>query len=66
MPKLTKSRSKKIKHLNLNPLSVVKFFYERMGEKALEQPFIQPALYLTEYEAEKKLGLSFFREKFQV
>src|SRR3954471_6205591 len=52
------------KNLNLNPLSIVKFFYERLGERATEQPFIHPALYLTYHEIQKKENILLFKEKF--
>jgi hypothetical protein len=52
------------KHLNINPLSIVKFFYERLGERAVEQPFIHPALYLAYREIQKKENLLLFKEKF--
>jgi hypothetical protein len=52
------------KNLNLNPLSIVKFFYERLGKKAIEQPFIHPALYLAYQEIQKKENIVLFREKF--
>src|SRR5437868_5222063 len=52
------------KNLNINPLSIAKFFYERLGERAAEQPFIHPALYLTYREVQKKENILLFKEKF--
>src|SRR3954469_4042693 len=52
------------RNLNINPLSVVKFFYERLGERVTEQPFIHPALYLTYHEIQKKEDIILFKEKF--
>ena len=36
----------KPQQLNLNPLSIAKFFYEKLGERALDPAFIQPIIYL--------------------
>jgi len=40
----------KLKQLNLNPLSVAKYFYEKLGERGIEQPFLQPITYLAYQE----------------
>jgi hypothetical protein len=58
-------RINKLKQLNLNPLSVTKFFYEKLGTRATEQPFIHPALYLTYREIQKKENINLFKEKFE-
>jgi hypothetical protein len=55
----------KLKQLNLNPLSVAKYFYEKLGKRAVEQPFIHPALYLAYREILKKEGISIFKEEFE-
>jgi hypothetical protein len=59
------TKSNKLKQLNLNPLSVVKFFYEKLGVRAIEQPFIHPTLYLTYREILKKESISLFKEEFE-
>ncbi|KLL03640.1 MAG: hypothetical protein MRERV_36c024 [Mycoplasmataceae bacterium RV_VA103A] len=53
------------KQLNLNPLSVAKFFYEKLGKRGVEQPFIHPALYLTYREILKKENIGIFKEEFE-
>ena len=55
----------KLKNLNLNPLSVAKYFYERLGERGVEQTFLQPITYLTYTEILKKEKLLLFSEQFQ-
>jgi len=55
----------KPKQLNLNSLSVAKYFYEKLGERGIEQPFLQPITYLTYTEILKKENLLLFKEKFQ-
>ena len=55
----------KLKQLNLNPLSVAKFFYEKLGERGIEQTFIQPIIYLACQEILKKENLLLFSEKFR-
>ncbi|CAI2192601.1 9525_t:CDS:2, partial [Funneliformis geosporum] len=55
-----------LKQLNLNPLSIAKFFYQNLGERGVEQPFIHPALYLTYREFLKKDHISLFKEEFEV
>ena len=55
----------KPQQLNLNPLSLAKFFYEKLGERGIEQPFLQPILYLTYREIEKKENIVLFKEKFE-
>lgn len=55
----------KPKQLNLNPLSVAKFFYENLGERALDPAFIQPTIYLCYKEIEKKENLLLFAEEFE-
>src|SRR2546430_14197926 len=52
------------KQLNLNPLSVAKFFYEKLGERGVEQTFLQPMTYLACQEILKKENLLLFAEKF--
>jgi len=56
---------KSIKQLNLNPLSVAKFFYEKLGERGVEQPFLQPITYLAYSEILRKENLVLFKENFQ-
>ena len=56
---------KKIKHLRLNPLSVAKYFYEEVGERALDPAFIQPIIYLCHNELKKKESLLLFEEEFK-
>ena len=58
------SPSPKIKHLKLNPLSVAKYFYEEVGEKGVEQTFLQPITYLVYQELLKKENLLLFEEEF--
>ena len=57
------TRNIKLKQLNLNPLSVAKYFYgkENIDDYALIQDF----LYLTYLEVLKKEGKILFKEKFQ-
>src|SRR5207253_5671924 len=52
------------KNLNLNPLSIAKFFYEKLGEKGVEQTFLQPITYLVYQEVLKKENLLLFKEEF--
>ena len=59
------TRINKPKQLNLNPLSVAKYFYEKLGERGVEQPFLQPTTYLAYQEVLKKENLLLFKEKFQ-
>ena len=44
----------KPKQLKLNPLSIAKYFWEKLGEKGVEQTFLQPITYLTCQEILKK------------
>lgn len=60
-----KKTGQKIKHLKLNPLSVAKFFYEEIGERALDPAFIQPIIYLCYNELKKKESLLLFEEEFK-
>jgi hypothetical protein len=53
----------KLKQLNLNPLSVAKYFYEKEGID--DYALIQDFLYLTYREVLKKEGIVLFKEKFQ-
>lgn len=64
MPVIKNNPNPKIKHLKLNPLSVAKFFYEKLGEKGVEQTFLQPITYLACQEILKKKNLLLFTEKF--
>ncbi|CAG8587395.1 6440_t:CDS:2, partial [Racocetra fulgida] len=50
---------KKPRILNINPLSVVKFFYERLGEKALEQEAAPVLLSVFDYLEKLKSSSSF-------
>jgi len=52
----------KLKQLNLNPLSVAKFFYQKGIE---DYRSIQDAIYLTYREVLKKESKVLFKEKFQ-
>src|SRR5947209_1900484 len=52
----------KLKNLNLNPLSVAKYFYEKGFE---DYRLIQDMLYLTYREVLKKENKILFKEKFQ-
>jgi hypothetical protein len=54
----------KPRQLDLNPLSMAKFFYEKLGERGVEQPFLQPITYLAYCEILKKKNLLLFREEF--
>ena len=54
------------KQLNLNPLSIAKFFYEKLGERGVEQTFLQPITYLACQEILKKENLLLFKEEFIV
>jgi len=56
---------KNIKQLNLDPLSVAKFFYEKLGERGVEQTFLQPITYLAYQGILKKENLALFKESFQ-
>jgi hypothetical protein len=55
----------KKKQLNLNPLSIAKFFYEKLGARTTEQPFIQPLIYLAYSEILKKENILLFKEEFR-
>ncbi|CAG8725469.1 8194_t:CDS:2 [Funneliformis caledonium] len=59
------TRTIKLKQLNLNPLSVAKYFYEKLGARGIEQPFIHPVLYLAYREILKKENISLFKEEFE-
>lgn len=59
------ARTTKLKNLNIQPLSVAKYFYEKLGGKGAEQTFIQPITYLACQEILKKENLLLFTEKFQ-
>jgi len=59
------AKTTKLKNLNLNPLSLVKFFYEKFGAKVIEQPFIQPLIYLAYSEILKKENILLFKEEFR-
>lgn len=52
----------KLKQLNLNPLSVAKYFYQKDIE---DYRLMQDLLYLTYREVLKKEGKILFKEKFQ-
>jgi hypothetical protein len=52
----------KLKNLDLNPLSVAKFFYRKGFE---DYRLIQDFLYLTYLEVLKKKNQVLFKEKFQ-
>ena|SRR6185369_10500272 len=54
------------KQLNLNPLSIAKFFYEKLGERGIEQPFLQPITYLVYTEIQKKENILLFKEEFKI
>ena len=56
---------KNIKQLNLNPLSVAKYFYEKLGGRTTEQAFIQPLIYLAYSEMLKKENILLFKEEFR-
>lgn len=56
------SQAVKLKNLNLNPLSVAKYFYEKGFQ---DYRFIQDAIYLTYREVLKKENKILFKEKFQ-
>ena len=58
-------RSSKLKNLNIQPLSVAKYFYEKLGERGVEQTFIQPIAYLAYKEILKKENILLFKEEFQ-
>ena len=66
MPINKNNPSPKIKHLKLNPLSVAKFFYKEIGERALDPAFIQPIIYLCHKELKKKENLLLFEEEFKI
>src|ERR1051326_2783076 len=55
-------RSSKLKNLNLNPLSVAKFFYQKGVES---YRLMQDLLYLSYREILKKESKVLFKEKFQ-
>ena len=55
----------KLKNLNLEPLSVAKYFYQKLGERGVEQPFLQPITYLAYREILKKENVLLFKEEFQ-
>jgi len=52
----------KLKQLNLNPLSIAKFFYQKGIE---DYRLIQDLIYLTYREVLKKENKILFKEKFQ-
>jgi len=52
----------KLKNLNLNPLSVAKYFYEKGIE---DYRLMQDLIYLTYREVLKKENQILFKEKFQ-
>jgi hypothetical protein len=56
------TRNNKLKQLNLNPLSVAKYFYQKGFE---DYRSIQDAIYLTYREVLKKESKILFKEKFQ-
>ena len=56
------SRTIKLKNLDLNPLSVAKYFYEKGVE---DYRLMQDLIYLTYREILKKEGKVLFKEKFQ-
>src|SRR3954451_6668665 len=56
---------KKIKHFRISPLSVAKYFYEVIGERALDPAFIQPIIYLCYNDLKKKENLLLFEEEFK-
>jgi len=56
------AKTVKLKNLDLNPLSVAKFFYQKGFE---DYRSIQDAIYLTYREILKKEGIVLFKEKFQ-
>src|SRR6185295_8599016 len=58
-------RTIKLKNLNINPFSLVKFFYEKLGARTTEQPFIQPLIYLVYSEILKKENILLFKEEFR-
>ena len=58
---VTRSNNK-LKQLNLNPLSVAKYFYEKGIET---NSIMQDILYLTYREVIKKEGVLLFAEEFQ-
>ena|SRR5437764_10964840 len=59
------SKVNKLKNLNIEPLSVAKYFYEKLGEKGVEQTFLQPITYLAHSEILKRESLFLFAEKFK-
>jgi len=59
---MTTRTNSKLKQLNLNPLSVAKYFYERDVE---DYRLMQDLLYLTYREILKKENKILFKEKFQ-
>ncbi|MEG7978683.1 MAG: hypothetical protein NY202_01950 [Mollicutes bacterium UO1] len=60
-----RNNNNKPKQLNLNSLSIAKYFYEKLGARGVEQPFLHPALYLTYQEILKKENISLFKEEFE-
>ena len=56
------TKSNKLKNLNIQPLSVAKYFYERGIE---DYRLMQDMLYLTYREVLKKENKVLFKEKFQ-
>lgn len=56
------ARTTKLKNLNIEPLSVAKYFYEKGIE---DYRLMQDMLYLTYREVLKKENKVLFKEKFQ-
>ena|ERR1043166_5153321 len=52
------------KQLDIQPLSIAKFFYEKLGERGAEQIFLQPIVYLIHQEIRKKERCLLFKEEF--
>lgn len=57
---------KKLKRLSIQPLSIAKFFYEKLGERGVEQTYLQPITYLVYSEMLKKENIVLFKEEFQI
>lgn len=57
--------NKRPKQLNLSLLAIVKFFYQKLGVRAIEQPFLQPIIYLAYSEVLKKENSLLFKEEFR-
>ena len=55
-------RTSKLKNLNINPLSVAKYFYEKGVE---DYRLMQDLIYLTYREVLKKENALLFEEEFQ-